>query len=277
MKKSVWILVFGIVLIGVGAGGILYTKADTNSSAWNQVSEYCNETITNTTTADNYEDDDADYDAYCDVWSDDVFETENKYPGMRSMMSGFYNNIVSSESEAYAADVLTEEVEQYIADFDNSLEIGDTFVLDNGTYYYSIVESDTGKGAMELLVNPYTKAVTLEYGPAMMWNLKYGMHQYSDSSCNGRGIMGRGMMGYYYDYEDETYYNSDYEGENDLTTEEAYDLAAEYFSDNTDGVSVDEDGLAYYGYYTFHVVENGETIGIISVNGFTGTVWFNQF
>jgi hypothetical protein len=29
---------------------------------------------------------------------------------------------------------------------------------------------------MELLVNPYTKEVIPEYGPNMMWNLKYGMH-----------------------------------------------------------------------------------------------------
>jgi len=227
-NKSIWIFVAGILLIGVGAGGILFTKAETGSNVWNQV-------------------------------------------------SGYYNDSTASKSDAYSTDELNEEVKLYIADFDNNLEIGETFAFDNGTYYYSILESDTGKGAMELLVNSYTKTITLEYGPAMMWNVKYGMHQYSDSSYYGRGRMGSGRMGYCYDNDDETYYNSDYSGENDLTKDEAYDIAAEYLSDKEAGASVDQDGLAYYGYYNFHVTKNGEIIGILSVNGFTGAVWYNQF
>lgn len=41
-------------------------------------------------------------------------------------------------------------------------------------YYVQLVDT-SGKPATEVLVDPVTGAVGLEFGPAMMWNTRYGM------------------------------------------------------------------------------------------------------
>ncbi len=38
-------------------------------------------------------------------------------------------------------------------------------------------------------------------------------------------------------------------------------------------LTVDEHADAFYGYYTLHVQHDGQTVGMLSVNGFTGAVW----
>ena len=86
-------------------------------------------------------------------------------------------------------------VSSYIGEYEEELVISDIFVFENSDYYFSIMEEDTGMGAMELLVNPYTGEIYPEFGPNMMWNLKYGMHGSGGRGMMGRGMMGNGMMG----------------------------------------------------------------------------------
>jgi hypothetical protein len=64
---------------------------------------------------------------------------------------------------------------------------------------------------------------------------------------------------------------------NDLTYEEAYNNAVEYLADNGSELSVGDEYHDFYGYYTFHVNKSGETVGMLSVNGFTGTVWYHDW
>lgn len=40
--------------------------------------------------------------------------------------------------------------------------------------YYAKLVDRTGDGATEVLVDPGSGVVSLEYGPAMMWNTRYG-------------------------------------------------------------------------------------------------------
>jgi hypothetical protein len=245
-NKSVWILVLGIIFISAGVGGYVFAQEDTSSTVYNRMNGY----------------------------NENTEFINNGYFEMGSMMSGFYRNTGTSTNEdVYPIDELTDAVEQYISGYDTELVVSDIFVFADSEYYYSIIEKDTGKGALELLVNPYTKAIFPEYGPNMMWNLKYGMHQ---SGYMGRSMMGRGMMGYYYD-EDDEYYNNDFSEKNDLTYEEAYNNAVEYLADNGSELSVGDEYHDFYGYYTFHVNKSGETVGMLSVNGFTGTVWYHDW
>jgi len=46
-----------------------------------------------------------------------------------------------------------------------------------------------------------------------------------------------------------------------------------------DGVwqTVPDEAEAFYGYYTVHVLTNGEVSGMLSVNGATGRVWFHTW
>jgi hypothetical protein len=46
--------------------------------------------------------------------------------------------------------------------------------FDNG--FYAELVDQAGNGATEVLVDPRSGAVQIEWGPAMMWNTAYGMH-----------------------------------------------------------------------------------------------------
>ena len=57
-------------------------------------------------------------------------------------------------------------------------------------FYAKLVDSH-GNGATEVLVDSSTGVVSIEYGPAMMWNTRYGMGRSAGSMM---GSYGRGMM-----------------------------------------------------------------------------------
>ena len=57
-------------------------------------------------------------------------------------------------------------------------------------FYAKLVDSN-GNGATEVLVDSSTGVVSIEYGPAMMWNTRYGMGRSAGSMM---GSYGRGMM-----------------------------------------------------------------------------------
>ena len=83
--------------------------------------------------------------------------------------SGLYNQDPLTLAQAQDA------VEKYIATLNNDdLKLAEVMIFDNQAYA-EIVEKSTGIGAMEVLVDPATLNVFPEYGPNMMWNLKYGM------------------------------------------------------------------------------------------------------
>jgi hypothetical protein len=43
------------------------------------------------------------------------------------------------------------------------------------------------------------------------------------------------------------------------------------------GAKVADDADAFYGYYTIDVLRDGKTIGMLSVNGTTGAVWYHTW
>ena len=94
----------------------------------------------------------------------------------------------------------------------------------------------------------------------MMWNTKYG-HM---SGSGWGGMMGGGMMGGYWNTPT---------GEMTITPEQAVEIAQEYLNDYRDGLEADEEADAFYGYYTIHILQDGVVVGMLSVNGYTGSVW----
>ncbi len=72
------------------------------------------------------------------------------------------------------------------------LEVKEIMAFERNTYAI-VAEEDTGIGAMELLVDPDTGAVSPEPGPNMMWNTKYGMME--GGGFGWGGMMGRGRVG----------------------------------------------------------------------------------
>jgi hypothetical protein len=148
------------------------------------------------------------------------------------------------------------DAQNYIATLNNpDLTIKQVEEYSNN-FYVQVNEKSTGNGAFELIVDKYTGAVFPEMGPNMMWNIKYATQS-------------GGMM-------------SGYSNSNTVTptttmpvnTTQATANAQQYLNANYPGTTTG-DATTFYGYYTTEVLNNGNIYGMISVNGYTGQVWYH--
>lgn len=159
----------------------------------------------------------------------------------------------------------TEVVNAYLANLNNNnLKLQEVTIFDNQAYA-EIREIDTGIGAMELLVDPTTKTVYPEMGPNMMWNLKYGM-------MAGNGTYGMmGMMRGFFGAPNQ----ADVANEMTVTPDQAIAAAQAYLDANFASASlqVANEAEPFYGYYTLHVVRDGQVAGMLSVNGYSQQVF----
>ncbi len=168
-------------------------------------------------------------------------------PGMMGGggMTGNWN-YGSATGQRLSLDQIVERAGQYAANTGRNLDVAEVMEFSNN-FYAVIREKDTGRGAFEILLDPYSGAITAEPGPNMMWNAKYGH-------------MG-GWAG----------------GDNTLTLEQARDLAQKALDANVPGAKVHEDARAFYGYYTFDYDVNGQTAGMLSINGVSGAAWLHTW
>ncbi|MDH7486863.1 MAG: hypothetical protein QHJ81_11370 [Anaerolineae bacterium] len=151
-------------------------------------------------------------------------------------------------------DQATEAVQRYLTAYGNP-DLVLTEVMQFSNHFYAEVEEEsTGSHAFELLVNRYTGAVYPEPGPNMMWNLKYGH-------------MG-GMMGSQWGWPS---------GPMPVTPEQARSYARQWLDVNLPGTTVADEADAFYGYYTLHVLTDGKVTGMLSVNGYSGQVWYHTW
>jgi hypothetical protein len=118
-------------------------------------------------------------------------------------------------------------------------------------FYAEVEEEDTGIHAMELLIDKYTRQVYPEMGPNMMWNIKYGM---MGNRYRG-GLPSTNLP---------------------VTPEQAEKLAQQWLDTNLRGVSAGE-AETFYGYYTLHTLKDEQIEGMLSVNGYTGAVWYHSW
>jgi hypothetical protein len=132
-------------------------------------------------------------------------------------------------------------------------------------FYGQFKERSTGRGALQLLVDRYTGRVMPEMGPNMMWNAKYGHAMMQE--MGGMGMMGGGGM----------------MGEAPATPPaaaiskaQARQSAKQFLSAYLPGARVG-DGDAFYGYYHFDVLRGVRQVGMLSVNGQNGQVWYHTW
>lgn len=150
-------------------------------------------------------------------------------------------------------------------------------------YYVRLVDA-RGAGAAEVLVDPQTGTVSLEYGPAMMWNTSYGMAggrlagmpraamagRYGDQAMGraGTGLMGRSggqMMG--------GGAATAAAASGPVSVSQARTLAQHWLNAHDAGVRVESGADAFPGYFTFETLRDGRIEGMISVRESTGAVW----
>jgi len=161
----------------------------------------------------------------------------------------------------------------------DGLDVAEVMIFDNNAYVV-VKEMGTGNGAFELLVDPATQNAYPEFGPNMMWNLKYGGLNHSQMMGGSNGMMGgnNGMMGG--DGWDTTV-PTDLSAEMNVTPEKAIEYAQKYLDANVKGATAATDPIKFYGYYTIDFEKDGKVAGMLSVNGYSGQVflhtWHNTF
>jgi len=167
-------------------------------------------------------------------------------------------------------------------------------------FYVKLVDTQ-GNAATEVLVDPQTGFVSLEYGPAMMWNTKYGMmtggHTAGTTMIgpgsmmpssgipkSSAGMMGGGMMGAV-GGSSVGPIMSGAAGSRmgpvapakpataPVSIAAARSLAQQYLDANQSGVKVESGGDSFPGYFTFETLKDGKITGMISVNATSGAVW----
>lgn len=204
-------------------------------------------------------------------WSAPSWRWNETWPavGMHGFRSGcgFLNRFNRSSRVTLSIEEAERAANNYLSIYgDDDLIISEIMIFDNHGYAV-ISERSTGRGAFELLIDPITKRVYPEYGPNMMWNLKYNMH-------GGPGMMGgQGMHGWFQDRQ------LDQTGAIEMPIEkaEALLIAQDYLDENRPGASVSDHMTEFYGYYTIDIEIDGEIFGMLSVNGYTGQVFYHHW
>ncbi len=171
--------------------------------------------------------------------------------GMWGSNSPFFTTEPLSVAQA------TEAVETFLGNLnDSNLALAEIMIFDNHAYA-EVVEKDTGIGAMELLVDPVSLSVTPEMGPNMMWNQKYGM-------MTGYGSWGGATP-------------NDVSAEMPVTPAAAVEAAQTYLDTLGNNFTVENHADSFYGYYTLHVNQNDQAVGMLSVNGYSAQVFLHTW
>jgi len=162
------------------------------------------------------------------------------------------------DGEPLTLDEAASKVEAYVQSLNNEdLAVAEVMEFENN-FYAEVLEKSTGTHAFEVLVHRYTGAVMPEPGPNMMWNTKYGQ-------MSGLG----GMMG--------GWQNTPGSGEMTVTPAQALEDAQKWLDANMAGTTVADEADAFNGYYTIHTLKDGNITGMLSVNGYSGAVWYHNW
>jgi hypothetical protein len=173
--------------------------------------------------------------------------------GSRGMLGGTWQRTATPLGSLEDA---RQAFQAYLDRIGNSDLVLDEVMAFERNYYAIVKERSTGGGAFELLADPRTGAVFPEYGPTMMWNARYG-HMAS-------GMMDGGMMGG----------RVAAGGPATVGPGRARAIAQEWLDAYQAGSAIEAPD-AFPGYYTLHVVRDGQVTGMLSVNAASGQVWYH--
>lgn len=192
------------------------------------------------------------------MWGGDFDQFGQFGPGSGMMGAWTPPEDLQPSGSTLTLDEATAVAEAYIARWDSEqvLKLGEVMAFSNH-FYAQAVEAETGRGAFEFLIDPQTAVVVGEPGPNMMWNLRYGTTM----------MMGAGLW----------QPPAVEEREMSVTVEQAQEYAQAYLDEVLPGATVDDEADAFYGYYTLHILQDGEVIGMLSVNGYSGQVWLHHW
>jgi hypothetical protein len=119
-------------------------------------------------------------------------------------------------------------------------------------FYVDFIEKSTGIHAFEALIDPFTGDLYPEPGPSVMWNTKYGT---MSGMMWGAADASRPMT---------------------VTESQAKNFAQTFLDGYLPGAKA-QDAERFYGYYTLNFTKDGRIYGMVSVNGYTGQVWYHSW
>jgi hypothetical protein len=181
-----------------------------------------------------------------------------------SGMMGSFGSSKLPNAKPLSIDQAKAAVEKYLSGLNNpDLSLKEIIIFDNQAYA-RVAEKSTGIGAFEVLVDPVTLAVYPEYGPNMMWNLKYGM------MSSAGGMMRGGMMG-------GSQPAPQANGQMPVSADQAIQAAQRYLDTYLPGAKASAQPDPFYGYYTIEILRDGKTAGMLSVNGYTQQVFLHTW
>ncbi len=196
------------------------------------------------------------------------------------MMGGGYGYVTNAQP--LTVDEARQSAQKYVDSLGLSgLSLGEVMIFDNNAYVV-VKETSMGMGAFELLVDPVTKTAYPEYGPNMMWNLKYGgLNRAGMMGGRGRGWMtlapgaSAGVGGYGYNFTNAT--PSNVTADMPVTQDQAIKNAQTYLDQYLPGNTAATDPVKFYGYYTLDFSKDGKGVGMLSVNGYSGEVFLHTW
>ncbi len=197
------------------------------------------------------------------------------------MMGNGYGGMMGggglTNTNPISVDDAKQAVVSYLAQIgDDDLVLKEIMIFDNGGYAL-VSEKSTDVGAFELLIDPVSLTAFPEYGPNMMWNLKYGMTLAPGASAGvsgygSYGVMG-GMMGRWYPGTP----SANVSAEMPVSAKDAAQSTQKYLDTYLAGATVSDEVTPFYGYYTIDVERDGKIIGMLSVNGYSGQVFLHTW
>jgi hypothetical protein len=187
------------------------------------------------------------------------------------MMGYGYGQGTQPSTSLDSLDAAKQAFAGYIERMGNQDLVLDEVMQFQWNYYAIVKETSSGNGAFELLADPRTGFVFPEMGPNMMWNTRY-----SPMATLGGGMMGGmggfapgGMMS-------GTWGPTAPTTQPTVAADQATQIAQHWLDQYQTG-SMTEAPDIFPGYYTLHTTTDGRISGMLSVNAYTGQVWFHTW
>jgi hypothetical protein len=134
-------------------------------------------------------------------------------------------------------------------------------------FYVAVGDKTANSGALELLVDRYDGTVSPEPGPNMMWNTKYGMMSGQQGGIMGGMASMMGGMGLW----------TPSAGTPTVNPDAARTYAQQFLAIKFPGAKLPADMMTFPGYYTLDFEVNDLPAGMLSVNAYTGQVWYHTW
>ena len=182
------------------------------------------------------------------------------------------------------------EARRQAQSFADRLDLKVVEVMQFANNYYARLDEQSGKPATEVLIDPSSGRVSIEYGPAMMWNTRYGVASgrfgreimsvggMMNATAGGMmgsgagGMMGAGDGGMMGSSGGLSWAPKDAPVSGQLTGPQAIAVADRWLAERDSSLSV-PDADAFPGFYSMEIERNGKIVGMLSVNAFSGAVW----